>query len=443
MTAPPASAFDPDQLRLRGLTALLGKAFGNPPQWAFGLVRTFWPILPVPAWYDLTPNFPIPWPPIWRLVTRYADVVEVLTNHEVFKVAMAEETRLLNDGVPDGTSFILGLDGDEEYWRQLRLVMAYFKRDDVATIVVPAAREAAQRIVESSDGRLDAVQDLILEAPLRLCEQYYGLVVPPESRKQFKLATIAMSGYLFGPPFSRPSMQQTVLAGADIVREVIRASVDQELDRAAKEPGSPPKDTVLARLARGGLDKDSGLDRLLICSFITGMVIGFVPTNTMAAGHILEMLLSRRDFLEAAQAAAHSGDDALLSRCLFEAMRFMPLNPGPWRRCACDYVLARGTWRATKIRKGTYVLASTQSAMFDPRQIADPYRFDPGRAASDYMLFGHGLHWCAGRFIADAQITQMFKALLLKTNLRRAEGRDGTLRLLGLFPEHLTVEFDP
>ena len=38
------------------------------------------------------------------------------------------------------------------------------------------------------------------------------------------------------------------------------------------------------------------------------------------------------------------------------------------------------------------------------------------------MLFGHGLHWCLGAFIAEAHITQTLKQLLLrKNNLRRAE----------------------
>jgi cytochrome P450 len=81
--------------------------------------------------------------------------------------------------------------------------------------------------------------------------------------------------------------------------------------------------------------------------------------------------------------------------------------------------------------------------MFDERRVDNPRDFNPGRPASHYMLFGYGLHWCVGAFIAKAQITQTLKALLLKDNLRRAEGPDGQLRRLGPFPEHLVVEFDP
>ena len=59
------------------------------------------------------------------------------------------------------------------------------------------------------------------------------------------------------------------------------------------------------------------------------------------------------------------------------------------------------------------------------------------------MVFGYGQHWCLGAYIAIAQITQTFKALLLKPGLRRAPGDAGKLRTITVYPAHLTVEFDP
>ena len=56
------------------------------------------------------------------------------------------------------------------------------------------------------------------------------------------------------------------------------------------------------------------------------------------------------------------------------------------------------------------------------------------------MVFSYGLHWCIGAFLARAQITQTLKPLL-KRGIRRAHGRDGQLRTIGLMPAHLTVEF--
>src|SRR4051812_2359916 len=335
MNARIETPFDANQLRLTGFNAWLAKKMGNPSQRTLGVLRTLFPIVRAPAFRSLFAGIPVPWPPFWRFVTRYEDVVEVLTHHEVFHVPWVEETKLLNDGKPGGTNFILGLDGDEEYHRQLKLVMEFFKRQDVANIVVPGARHAAEQILGNCGGTVDAIQDLITEVPLRICEQYYGLLIPRgEIRKQFTLATIAMSGYLFGPPFARTAMHDTGLAGAQVARAVIQQSMDQEIANARQEPPGPLKDTVLARLARGHLTRSAEISDGLIRAFMMGMVTGFVPTNTIAGGHILEMLLTRQEFFDAAQAAARSGDDHLLSRCLFETMRFKPLNPGPWRICA-------------------------------------------------------------------------------------------------------------
>jgi cytochrome P450 len=80
--------------------------------------------------------------------------------------------------------------------------------------------------------------------------------------------------------------------------------------------------------------------------------------------------------------------------------------------------------------------------MFDERRVRNPEAFDPDRPAAEYMLFGHGLHWCIGAYIAYAQITQTFKPLLRRSGLRRAAGSAGEMHRLTLFPVHLTVEFE-
>lgn len=439
----PEMQFNIDDLRLKGVTALMARAFANPPQWLLGFLRTVLPNLRLPEFRYLTRYLPVPIPRFWVFLTRYDDVADVLCRHEVFNVPWVEETKFLNDGSKDGTNFVLGLDGGPEYEWQLERLMAAFKREDVENIVTPLSREIARRIVAGGDGGLDAVQQLIIRVQLEICERYYGVAIPHDKQTEFAQWTIAISGYLFGPPFDRPRTQRTVEAAAECARGLIDASIKREIERAKMSSApSPGLDTVLARLAAEHTKDPAGMPELVIRSFIMGMIVGFVPTNTVAAGHILETLLSWPDFMAAARAAAMSGDDDLLRRCLFEVMRWKPLNPGPWRRCQRDHTIAAGTWRARRIRKGTLVLASTQSAMFDPRQIRDPHRFDPARAAADYMLFGHGLHWCAGKYIAEAQITQTMKALLTRTGLQRAPGKTGTLRLLGLFPEHLGVEFD-
>jgi cytochrome P450 len=251
---------------------------------------------------------------------------------------------------------------------------------------------------------------------------------------------MAMSSSLFGPPSDDVDKAERTMgrAGGERVSAVVdRAIVD------AKAAGAPG-DTVLARLIRlqaeqRALQHERALTDVDIRSYLIGMITGFVPTNTIAAGNLLVMLLRRPDFMARAQAAVDAGDDDLLKRCLFEAMRFQPLNPGPFRVCTQDYRIAAGTPNEQLIKAGRKVLAGTQYAMFDETRVERPHEFDPDRPSFPYMMFGYGLHWCIGACLAEAQITQTFKALLergpLEADVRKA-------RYFGLFPGHLTVKYE-
>jgi cytochrome P450 len=343
-------------------------------------------------------------------------------------VPFGRKMRKLNGG----PNFLLGMQDGPDYQRQRQFAMQVFKLEDIPNVIGPLSASLARKAVRNSGGQLDAIRDLVTLIPTELCDSYFGLSIP--DKHAFAMWTIAMSAYTFaGSGKQPPGYRRAAIAGAKLTRALVKNAIQQTI---------PNRDTVLGRLlllrAAGNGPSDDEIRSILM-----GMITGFVPTNTMAAGHMLEMLLRRPDMMLSARAAAIAGDNHLLSRCLFEAMRFKPLNPGPFRRCAQDYAVAEGTCRATTIRKGATVLVSTQSAMFDARRVDRPWLFNPERPSNDYMLFGSGLHWCVGAFLADAQITQMFKALLVQPNLRRAAGLTGQLRRIGPFPEHLVVTFGP
>jgi cytochrome P450 len=415
----PESAFDPNDLRPTGITDRLGQWFVDNPEWAFRLFRRFWPIPHVPFTK-------------WWMITRFDHVQEVLAHDKIFEVPFGPKVMELNGG----PNFLLGMTADADYWRYQKQVMEAFRLDDVERIVAPQSRNFAEQIISRSAGRLDAVQDFIARVPTLLCESYYGVAIADDIKTEFAQWTLAMSTYMFADPTDRPAYRRAALAGGKQVQDVVDRAIS-----AAK--GAPTgRDTILERLPEMQGRGAPGLTDAVIRAFLIGMVTGFIPTNTMAAGHMLEMLLRRRDFMAPARAAARAGDDDLLNRCLFEAMRFKPLNPGPFRDVVADYTISSGMKRPKRLRCGAKLLVGTQSAMFDERRVDNPRDFNPGRPPSHYMLFGYGLHWCVGAFIAQAQITQTLKALVLQDRLRRADGPDGQLRLLGPFPEHLIVEFD-
>jgi cytochrome P450 len=380
-------------------------------QVGLGLLRMLWPI---PCLFG------------WALVTRKDDVEEALARSDVFGVPFAAEMARLNDGASPGTPFILGIDDPAAHAAQLAQVMAAFRQTDIETRVAGLSNANASAIVHAANGGpFDAIGGLVARIPLDICTAYYGVPIP--DRRDFVLASEDVSGHLFGLPPIQPD------AAVDVAATKIRAVVDA----AILNPMGG--NTVIARLGAPPL----ALPPNQIRAFMMGMIEGFVPTNIMAAGNILDMLLTHPEFLAAARAAALAGDDDLLAHCLFEALRFQPINFGPFRTCNRDFILAAGTRHATRIPQGTKVLVSTTSAMFDCAAVKRPFRFVPGRPASDLMHFGFGMHWCVGALIARAQITQMFKPLLLKADLRRAPGSFGTMQRHGGFPDRLDVVFTP
>jgi cytochrome P450 len=410
-----ARTFNVADLNSVGLLAKLTQPLFDNPQWWLGLFRRFYP---VPKLRNLA------------LITRYDDVRDALTQQQVFTVPFGPKMEELNGG----PNFLLGMQDGPDYQRQRSFAMRVFKLDDIATRIRPLSAELSRAVVKNANGRLDAIEELITRIPTDLCESYYGIPIP--NKKDFALWAIAMSAYTFYPG-KNEAWRRAARAAAQETWPVVDCAI-----RHARAAEAKP-DTILGRLVALEREPGGGPNDEEIRSILMGMVTGFVPTNTMAAGHMLEMLLRRPDFLARAQHAALANDDDLLSRCLFEAMRFMPLNLGPFRVCSQDYVVAEGTPHATRIARNTNVLVSTQSAMFDRKRVKEPRQFDPDRPAHDYMLFGGGLHWCVGAKVADEQITQMFKALLVQRNLQRVAGRDGKLTRIGPFPAHLFVQFDP
>jgi len=416
----PMDPFDLDDLSPKSFRERLLMQIFDEPQWLMCLLRRFKPIATLGKTV---------------MVTRYDDVQEVLRRDKVFGVPFGPRVALMNGG----PNFLLGMPASQQYWHIQREIMSVFRREDVAQIVAPLSARFANEIVEASGGRLDAIESLISRIPTLICEHYYGVEIagadPERDRVEFVHWSLAMSSFTFGNPNDSPFLRRAALAAAQRVRPIIDRSI-----AAAKNAAG--RDDIIARLV--GLQKAGapGLSDLVIRSYIIGMITGFVPTDTLAAGKALEQMLRRPDILARCQAAARAGDDELLRRCIRETMRFKPIFPGPQRVCLEDCIIAEGTGHAKRIKKGTPVLPMTQSAMFDERRVNNPYEFDPDRPAADYMLFGHGLHWCIGAFIAEAQITQTLKALLVRPGLRRAPGEEGQLKWFGTFPGHLWVEFD-
>lgn len=407
--------FDPAVLKSDGLVSRITQYFIRRPFGIMAFLRRYWPIATIGN---------------WAIITRYDDVAEALQNDRAVAVPFGEKMKK----VAAGPNFVLGMADSDGYQAMHQEIANAFPHEDNEKIIAPFSYLEAKVLLSEGNGKIDAISQLLTMVPTRICEEYYGLKIA--DKRNFARWTITMSSYMFGDPSNNPEMEKAALEAATYVRPII----DEAIDRAQAAPGD---DTVIARLVQRQKEDPVAMPDNVIRGIMLGMITGFVPTNTMASGHMLELLLSNPDWMRQARHAARDGDDALLEGCLFEAMRFWPINPGPFRVAGQDVVIAAGTEREKLIKKGTNLVVSTQSAMHDPRRVNNPKAFDPRRTRNDSMLMGFGLHWCIGAPLAYAQITQTFKALLELDDIRRAPGSDGKLTTFGPFPDSLWVHYTP
>jgi cytochrome P450 len=442
---PPSGAGRPTDLKnlssSKATSKIVQTALSN-PLWIFGLLRTIAPVFRIPG-------------TDWMIVSRFDHVKEVLAADQAFTVPWDDKMKALNDGK---ATFLLGVDDRKKHQDSLKLLMKVFRREDLPKIAAMARREA-ESILDAHlkksagagepDGRasnFDAIADLITRVPTCLCRDYYGIPIGKDEEDAFAEWALGMSAYLFADPTGDEKFAKVGLAAGAAMGRLLDNAI------ALTEARETSDDTILERLV--ALRRaDPTITHDMIRANLAGMVTGFVPTNTMAAGHMLDAIVGggwflswrRSMFMEPAKKAIQDRDDERFFRCLMETLRFRPINPGPFRNCRQDYTFGDAGFfgrGAKTIRKDAKVLASTQSAMFDGRRVRRARKFDLDRSSSEYMHFGSALHVCLGAFIAEAQITPTLRALLERKNLRRAPGAAGKLRRAGPFPAHLMVRFD-
>ena len=383
------------------------------PEPVFAILREIKPVLVVK-------NF--------ALVTRFADVQEVLARDDVFQVTYGEKMK----AVTGGPNFFLGMQNSPEYERDTAHMRTAMRRDDVGKIAAFVGK-TAEDLVAASGGKIDVIQ-LSRTVPVRWVASYFGC--PAKSETDLADWATVIFQYLFADLNNDPVLDAAALAAAAKVRPWL----DEIIARRKANP-TQDDDVVGRCLALQSLGLPA-MDDVSIRNNLLGLIVGAIPTTSKCCAQALDELLKRPDILAQAQEAARAGNDALLAQYVFEALRFKPNNPGLIRIAAEDYTVARSEMHATKIPKGTQVLAATQSAMFDGCMVDSPNEFQIGRPDYIYMHFSLGLHSCFGQYVNRVQIPGILKPLLQRKGLRREPGTAGQLQIKGPFPSALAVEFD-
>jgi cytochrome P450 len=384
-------------------------------------LRTYMPILVVPR---------------LAIVSRYPDVLEVLSNDRDFTIKEINAAKMARTSGP----FILGMDDSPQLQHEKAILRAACRPEDLETIRRFDA-QCADAVIEQARprGRMDAVSELSRVVPTRLVAHYFGVPGPDEP------TMMRWSRTMFREIFLNLTNDQKVQDAADISAREMKPYLDELIARR-KPQVAASQDTpfdFLGRLLKMQGDPATRFeDQTGVRRNIAGVILGAIDTSSKAIAQALDQLLRFPGALQAAKDAALAGDDATVSANVFEALRFNPHNPIILRHCARDYTLAKGTPRETVIPAGSLVFASTLSAMFDDSELNKPDEFRTDRPARHYLHFGHGLHTCFGESFNRVQVPEILKRLLRQKGLRRAADSAGEMTYDGPFPSRLLVEFD-
>jgi len=411
---PPSAAFDFESLQKTGLLARLA------PKALTLVLDALWACRIV---------FPRPRIPFSRyvVVMRHADVVAVLSDNERFETPFGREMRQLCSG----DDFILGV-GDPEHAVQLSAIKAAMPPTDLPRLARLCEHQAAT-LISAAPGRIDVIGDLFRRVAIEVFATYFG--VPVADPEAFGDWTMALNNLLFADPTGGPPARAQALAAAARVRLILDSAI-------AAARIAPDSKTIIGRLVRL---TNPALTDGQIRAIVLGLATGFVPTITLASSNILSLLMRRPKWMAAAQAAASLQDRGPLKAILLEAARLNPaLQPGQWRYTLADARIGpKDGLLSRRVRLGDVIIVATKYALRDPRRFPDPMQMKPGRNPPPDIMFGTGMHWCLGTFVALTEMTEVFRLLLQQPNLRRAAGPAGALSTVGPYPRHLELEFGP
>ncbi|MEW4448960.1 cytochrome P450 [Qipengyuania sp. JC766] len=361
------------------------------------------------------------------VITREEDVRSVLASPDRFRVPFGPEMKAL----AGGETFLLGLDG-EDHAEQKRVLLDLIALPRDADFIGEISDRYAEALLDAAKGEIDVQQDLVMRVAAEACIRYMGFEVTDSDA--FAKWTIAVSNVLFGDPSGSPVAAELAAAAG----EQLRAVADRALHSAAT--GQTPPDTLAGRFV--AMSREPGGPTLPQArAILIGLAAGFVPTNSLAGGKMLQLLSKNGQARREAIAAARSNDRNALRRVLMEAGRLNPaLAPGQWRWCPQRTTVERPDGSSFAVPAKRLVLVSTMAALRDPRSWKNPNRFDAEREREPDLLFGHMFHTCLGKELALAQLTSTFGALLRRPDVEKSMSRL-RMKFRGPYPCHARLTY--
>lgn len=421
----------------------------------YPLVRGWMMTEPLPFFKQLRAQRPILVTPECVLVSRYADVIDLLQMPDIFTVDLYKPKMGVTATDP---GYLMAHDDDAIHYREKSIMQGMLNRNDLPRIRAMIT-QITQNILQNANGKLDVVHNYCRMVPATLVQDYFGL---DEVNKDDLIEWSFWNQYdvFHNQPFDLRTPEQfkyikdnhdrvTVLLGDYIKKTMLRKLAMVKLEETRNlfligwrilkaifgQKTPPAKDDVVTRMLRSTFAAQVEFDLVRVGVNAGGLLIGAIETTSQAVAQTIDFFLKQPELFAKAKAAAQS-DSKLFDNLVWEALRYVPISPYMFRQTSEAYTLAKGTDYATEIPARTNVIVLTQSAMFDDFAYTNPDEFNPDRTFYHNFNFGFGPHDCLGKYVGMEMLPEMVRQIILLPNVKAATDIDYKS---GPFPESYTL----
>ncbi len=352
---------------------------------------------PYPLFRRLREEDPVHWDPFLHawIVTRYADVMEVLHSYSADRTPTPEQ--LASMGLAH-LSPIAGLMVQQMLFmdaaQHTRLRGLASRAFTPARIEVLRSHivEIVDRLLDDFEkrGSMDAIADLGEPLPAIITAEMLG--VPVGDRHQLKKWS-ANFAEMLGNFQHNPEHALTVLRTVEDMTAYFREAV--------RETRRHPREGLIHSLLTAEIGGDRLNEEEIVANVIITMVGGQETTTNLIGNGVLT-LLRYPDQMEKLR-----GNLSQIPSAVEEMLRFESPSQHTARLAPDDCELS-----GKQIRKRQAVIAVMAAANRDPERFPDPDRFDIAREDNRHLAFGYAAHFCFGAPLARLEGQVVFESLL-------------------------------
>ncbi|MBV8734810.1 MAG: cytochrome P450 [Solirubrobacterales bacterium] len=363
---------------------------------------------PYPLYRRLRSEDPVHWDPYLHawVVTRYADVVEVLHRFSAERTHTPEKLVLL--GMEELTPIarvmvrqMLFLD-PPQHTRVRRLAAAAFTPRRVA-VLRGHIEEIANSLLDavSARGEMDVMEDLAAPLPAIVTAEMLG--VPIEDHRKLKDWSQDFAEML-GNFQHNPGRAAKVARSLEEMMAYFRDAV--------RGQATHPTQGLVNALTTAEVDGDRLTEEEVVANVIVTMVGGQETTTNLIGNGLLTLLRHPQEMEQLRR------DPALIGTAVEELLRYESPSQHTGRLAPHDVELG-----GRLIKRGQAVMAVMAAGNRDPERFPDPDRLDLARADNRHLAFGWASHFCFGAPLARIEGQIAFSALLRRLpNLQLVPG---------------------